>query len=153
MPLTNCPVCEGKISASAARCPHCGHPVWRHNLGKRLKTIWMRSRRVIKGLAMGLFLLWLITIADTIIGTMHPISFTDDSVQRLIQDFVSKQGQGYFIRSGGLSTKFFGMSAHAHIVFADGAEYEVTLSRPLNFYPGFLTLTKLRKLNGDSDES
>lgn len=27
MQLTNCQVCDGKVSTSALACPHCGHPI------------------------------------------------------------------------------------------------------------------------------
>lgn len=27
MQLTNCPVCDGKVSTAALACPHCGHPI------------------------------------------------------------------------------------------------------------------------------
>jgi hypothetical protein len=31
MQLTNCQVCDGKVSTSASACPHCGHPINSNN--------------------------------------------------------------------------------------------------------------------------
>jgi hypothetical protein len=34
MQLTNCQVCDGKVSTSALACPHCGHPINSNNQTK-----------------------------------------------------------------------------------------------------------------------
>jgi predicted amidophosphoribosyltransferase len=49
MQLTNCPVCEGKISISALACPHCGHPVNSNSQTKKSEQgkAFLRAARLI----------------------------------------------------------------------------------------------------------